>query len=87
MLARIIGTIVILLVLFAIISNPQDSAATTRNGVETLGDAGSSITVFLTSIVNDLAVATGSGGSSTTTSTTYPYGGVETGDGSTPVDP
>jgi hypothetical protein len=43
--------------------------------------------VFLTSIVNDLAVATSSSGSSTSTSTTYPAGGVETGDGSTPIDP
>ncbi|MEJ2864833.1 hypothetical protein [Actinomycetospora flava] len=83
MLARVIGTIVIILVLFAIISNPQDSAATTRNGVEALGDVGSSITVFLTSVVNSVAVSTGSTPVGTTTY--YPNGGVETGDGSTPT--
>ncbi|GAA4943094.1 hypothetical protein EV188_104261 [Actinomycetospora succinea] len=84
MLARVIGTIVIILVLFAIISNPQQSAATTRNGVETLGDVGTSITVFLTSVVNNLAVSTGSRPVGTTYTTT-PTGGVETGDGSTPT--
>lgn len=84
MLGRVIGTIVVILVLFAIISNPVGAAATTRNGVETLGDAGSSITVFLSSIVNDLAVSTGSSPSGTTTRTT-PTGGVEAGDGSTPT--
>lgn len=84
MLARVIGTIVIILVLFAIISNPQDSAATTRDGVETLGDAGTSITVFLTNVVDSIAVSTGST-SSGSTSSTVPSGGVETGDGSTPT--
>lgn len=95
MLARVIGTIVIILVLFAIVSDPQQSAATTRDGVSTLGDAGSSITVFLSNVVNNLAIATGSSSTSTSTSTptststtrTYPNGAVETGDGSTPIDP
>ncbi|MDD7937823.1 hypothetical protein PHK61_05235 [Actinomycetospora lutea] len=85
MLARVIGTIVIILVLFAIVSNPQQSAATTRNGVETLGDAGSSITVFLTNVVNSIAVSTGSRPAGSTYTTTVPYGGVDTGDGSTPT--
>lgn len=82
MLARVIGTIVIILVLFAIISNPQDAASNTRQGVSTLGEAGESITVFLSSVVNNLAVAT-TGYSSGTTY--YPAGGIETGDGSTPT--
>ena len=86
MLARVIGTIVIILVLFAIVSDPQEAASTTRDGASTLADAGTSITVFLSSVVNNLAVATGSS-SSTTTTTTYPTGAVETGDGSTPIDP
>lgn len=84
MLARVIGTIVIILVLFAIVSDPQESAATTRDGASTLADAGSSITVFLSSVVNDVAVATT--GSSSSTTSTYPNGGVETGDGSVPLD-
>ena len=83
MLARVIGTIVIILVLCAIISDPQQAASTTRDGASTLADAGSSITVFLSSLVNNLAVTTGS---SSPTTSTYPYGGVETGDGSTPLD-
>jgi hypothetical protein len=84
-MARVIGTIVIILVLFAIVSNPQQSAATTRNGVETLGDVGTSITVFLTSVVNNIAVSTGSRPVGTTTYSTTPSGGVDTGDGSTPT--
>jgi hypothetical protein len=83
MLARVIGTIVIILVLFAIVSDPQESAATTRDGASTLADAGSSITVFLSSLVNNLAVTTGS---TSSTTSTYPAGAVETGDGSTPID-
>jgi hypothetical protein len=84
MLARVIGTIVIILVLFAIVSDPQEAASNTQEGASTLADAGTSITVFLSSVVNDLAVATGS---SSSTTTTYPTGSVETGDGSTPIDP
>ncbi|MHC1559787.1 hypothetical protein ACR9E3_12585 [Actinomycetospora sp. C-140] len=83
-MARVIGTIVILLVLYAIISNPQQAASTTRSGASTLADAGSSITVFLSNVVNDVAVSTGSSTSNGTT--TYPSGGIETGDGSTPID-
>ena len=93
-MARVIGTIVIILVLYAIISNPSGAASTTRDGASTLADAGSSITVFLSNVVNDVAVSTGSTTSNGTTTTTtrdgttyyYPSGGVETGDGSTPID-
>jgi len=88
MLGRVIGTVVILLVLYAIISDPLESAATTRNGVSALGDAGTSITVFLSTVVDDLAVNTGSTSSSQLDdSTSRPRGGVETGDGSTPIPP
>ena len=85
MLARVIGTIVIILVLFAIVSDPQEAASNTQDGASTLADAGTSITVFLSSVVNDIAVATT--GSSSSTTSTYPAGAVETGDGSTPIDP
>jgi hypothetical protein len=86
MLARIIGTIVIILVLYAIITAPQQAAATTSNGASALATAGEQITTFVSGVVNNLAVSTGS--TTTTSGThTYPYGGVETGDGSTPIDP
>lgn len=94
-LGRVIGIIVVVLILFAIISAPRDTAATTRNGLSGLQTAGSSITTFFTNVVHDLAVNTGStSGSRTSNSgatsgsrTSYPAGGVETGDGSTPVAP
>jgi hypothetical protein len=88
MLARVIGTIVILLVLYAIISAPTQAANTTSNGASALADAGSQITLFLSSVVNDVAVSTGSTSGTTSSGTHYyPSGGVETGDGSTPIDP
>ncbi len=72
-----------ILILFAIISDPQDAAATTRNGASNLAAAGSQVVVFLSTIVGDLSAGT-PGASTTGHSTgTYPYGGVETGDGST----
>ena len=80
-MGRVIGTIVVLLVLYAIISAPAQAASTTREGASNLADAGSSVVVFLNSVVNNLAASTGS-----TTSSgqhVYPRGGVETGDGST----
>ena len=40
--------------------------------------------MFLSSVVNNIAVVTT--GSSSSTTSTYPNGGVETGDGSTPLD-
>jgi hypothetical protein len=97
MLARLIGTIVIVLVLYAIVTAPQESASTVREGASNAGDAGSSITVFFSSIVNDIADSTGastssgSGGSGGSSSDiddpVYPAGGVETGDGSARTAP
>jgi hypothetical protein len=86
-LGRVIGTLVVILVLYAIISDPQESAGTVRDGVSTAGDAGSSITVFFSSIVSDLAGATGARSSTGIGDPVYPDGGVETGDGSTPTTP
>lgn len=83
-LGRLVGVVVVILVLFAIVSEPQDSAASVRNGMSNLGDAGSQITVFLSNVVDDLAVSTGSGSGqgSGSDGSAYPTGGVETGDGS-----
>jgi hypothetical protein len=86
-LGRVIGTIVVILVLYAIITAPQEAASSAQEGASTAADAGESITVFFSSIVNDVAVATGSTSSSGVGDPVYPNGGVETGDGSTPTAP
>jgi len=86
-LGRVIGIVVVILVLYAIVSEPQDSASSVRDGVSTAGEAGSSITVFFSSIVNDLATSTGARSSTGIGDPVYPDGGVETGDGSTPTAP
>lgn len=86
-LGRVIGTLVVILVLYAIVSDPQDSASSVRDGVSTAGDAGSSITVFFSSIVDDLATSSGARSSSGIGDPVYPTGGVETGDGSAPTAP
>jgi hypothetical protein len=90
-MGRVIGIIIGLAVLFAIISNPVGAAQTTRNGLSNLGAAGEQVTTFLSSVVNNVAVSTTSSGGSTYTDSNgrtyyYPSGGVETGDGSTPID-
>jgi hypothetical protein len=91
-MGRVIGIIIGLVVLFAIISNPVGSAQTTRNGLSNLAAAGEQVTEFLSSVVTNVSVNTTSN-SSTSYYTTpdgqrhyYPTGGVETGDGSTPID-
>jgi hypothetical protein len=94
---RLIGGIVVILVLFAIIYNPQDSAESTSDAAGNLADAGSQVVVFFSTIVANVtdgttsssASSSSSSSSSSTTTTTYshgtyyPHGGVETGDGST----
>lgn len=86
-LGRVIGTLVVILVLYAIVTQPQESASSVRDGVSTAGEAGSSITVFFSNIVNDLATSTGARSSTGIGDRVYPDGGVETGDGSTPTAP
>ncbi|HSK60957.1 MAG TPA: hypothetical protein VK935_18095 [Actinomycetospora sp.] len=90
-LGRFIGTVVVILVLYAIVTAPQQAASTAREGVTTAGDAGSSITVFFSSIVDNIADSTGASTSSSSSSDigdpVYPAGGVETGDGSAPSNP
>lgn len=86
-IGRVIGIVVVILVLFAIVSDPQDSASSVRSGLSNAGDAGSSITVFFASLVDDLATSTGSRSGSGIGDPVYPAGGVETGDGSAPTAP
>ena len=76
---RVIGLLVLVVVLYSIITQPSQSAATTREGAGHLADAGSSVTVFLTELTG------GSSADMTTTSQTdsTPTGGVQAGDGST----
>ena len=92
-IGRVIGLLVLVVVLYAVITQPQTSASMTREGASSLMDAGDSVTSFMTSLVgNDTSTSssnssdsTGSSDSSTSTTTNrYPHGGVETGDGSTP---
>ena len=88
-MGRVIGIVVIILVLYAIVTNPQRAANTTSNGLSNLADAGTQITVFFSSVVSDVAGSTGSTTAATTTTgghTYYPVNGVEAGDGSTPID-
>lgn len=91
-MGRLIGGIVVILVLFAIISNPQDSAESTSDAAGNLADAGSQVVVFFSTIVanvSDGTTSSSASSSSSSSSTTYshgtyyPHGGVETGDGST----
>jgi hypothetical protein len=86
-IGRLIGIVFGILVLFAIISNPVGAAATTSNFRSNLAAAGHQITTFLTSVVNTAAVNTTSTTSTSGHTHYYPSGGVETGDGSTPIDP
>ncbi|NMO93258.1 hypothetical protein [Actinomycetospora sp. TBRC 11914] len=74
---RVIGWIVGILILYAIISQPTQAAATTNNLASGLASAGQQVVVFVQSVVGS------------TTSYTQVHGqpsyvGVETGDGSYP---
>ncbi|WP_433782994.1 hypothetical protein ACQPX6_23950 [Actinomycetospora sp. CA-101289] len=86
-LGRVIGTLVVILVLYAIVTAPQEAASSVQDGASTAADAGTSITVFFSSIVSDVAGATGARSSTGIGDPVYPDGGVETGDGSTPTAP
>lgn len=86
-LGRVIGTIVVILVLYAIVTAPQEAASSVQGGASTAADAGSSITVFFSSIVDDVANSTGARSDTGIGDPVYPAGGVETGDGSTPTAP
>ena len=80
-MGRVIGWIFGLLVLFAIITNPTQAAGTTTYLLSGVASAGQQVIYFFQSLV----VTTPS--DTTPSSTTYyPVGGVETGDGSYPLD-
>ena len=91
-IGRVIGLLVLVVVLYAVITQPRTSASMARDGASSLLDAGDSVTSFMTSLVGNESSSSSSSsspsGSPSTTTTTrakrYPAGGVETGDGSTP---
>lgn len=74
---RVIGLLVLVVVLYAVITQPVQSASAVRGGAGHLSDAGTSMTTFLSQL---------SGGGSTSSGTgqvdVAPTGGVATGDGS-----
>lgn len=74
-MGRLVGTVVVILVLYAVITSPQNSAAMTRNGVSALGVAADRFVVFITALVPG-------GSSGSTQISSVPTGGVATGDGS-----
>lgn len=66
---RLVGGLVVILVLYAVITQPQGTAEMTRGGVSQLGVAADRVAVFV------MALFGGSG-------RVVPAGAVETGDGS-----
>lgn len=72
-LGRIVGGLVVIVVLYAVISQPVAAAATTRNGANQLATAGHQVILFLSSVV----------GPGTGSQVRYtPTGGAAAGDGS-----
>lgn len=53
-MGRIVGALVVIVVLYAIVTQPAQSASTTRNGASKLADAGHQMTVFLSSLVTNV---------------------------------
>jgi hypothetical protein len=78
---RVIGWIFGLLVLFAIITDPTQAAATTTYLLSGIASAGQQVIYYFQSLV--VTTTTDATPGSTTY---YPVGGVETGDGSYPLD-
>ena len=73
-IGRVIGLLVLVLVLYAVISQPLNSAGMARDGAGHLGDAGGQAATFMTALF---------GGSTSDGSTdVVPLGGAATGDGS-----
>src|SRR4051794_3806788 len=73
-----VGGIVVVLVVYAIISNPTQAAGTTGNLASGLANVGQQIIVFFNSVATSLAAGTTSSGptspTSGSTSTTCPEG-------------
>jgi hypothetical protein len=76
---RVVGGVFIVLVLYAIITNPTQAAGTTSNLASGVASAGQQVIVFFQSIFVTAPSDTAPG-----STTYYPVGGVETGDGSYP---
>lgn len=62
---RVLGILVLIVVLYAVITQPTQSAATTREGMGHLADAGSSMTQFMSALGDGDGSATASDGSTT----------------------
>ena len=80
---RLIGTVALVLALYAIITAPQASASTVRSALSGLGTAARQVTVFTTELVGNVADTTGA----RSDDGVLPVGGVDTGDGSTVIGP
>jgi hypothetical protein len=74
-MGRVIGWIVVILVLYAIITQPVTAAATTTNLASGLANAGQQIVVFIQSVA---------GSTQYSQVHSVPSGGAGTGDGSYP---
>ena len=72
-LGRLVGLLVLVLVLYAVISQPVQMASSTRDGMGHLMDAGTRMTQFMSELVTP--------GSASQISS-VPAGGAATGDGS-----
>ena len=81
-IGRVVGLLLLVVVVYAVITQPTASAAMTRDGVGHLGDAGTSLTTFMSALVG--GDADSSGVESTSQVDRVPQGGVGTGDGSYP---
>lgn len=68
MLARVIGLVVLVIVLYAVITQPEESAATTRDGASMLGEAGSSFVVFTRDLMGGWSGRTASSSSDSSSS-------------------
>jgi len=84
-IGRVLGILLLIVVLYAVITQPQASASMTRNGMGHLGAAGTSLATFMTALVGRNTSTGGSTGLNRTSQVNVvPRGGVNTGDGSYP---
>jgi len=94
-IGRVLGLVLLVIVLYSVISQPQSSAAMVRSGMQGLGSAGTSLTQFMSGVAagapSGVTTTSPSGVTTTRSRTTgqvgqVPVGGAATGDGSTEPD-
>lgn len=83
-IGRVLGILLLLVVLYAVITQPQASASMTRNGMGHLGAAGTSLATFMTALGSNTSTGGSTGLNRTSQVNVVPRGGVNTGDGSYP---